>query len=62
MGKFDGATKIFILHKLVVMDLCVFIFQSNKKQEATNRLARMYPRIPRAYKVLDVNELKGIFF
>jgi hypothetical protein len=62
MGKFDGATSIFISHNLSVKDICVFIFQPNKKQEAISRLARMNPKIPRKYKVLDLQELKNIYF
>lgn len=62
MGKFDGATNIFVLHNLSVKDICIFIFQSNKKQEAINRLARMDPKIPRKYKVLDLQELKNTYF
>ena len=62
MGKFDGATSIFVLHNLSVKDVCVFIFQPNKKQEAISRLARMNPKIPRKYKVLDLKELKNTYF
>jgi hypothetical protein len=40
----------------------IFVFQSDKTQEAKSRLFRMYPKIPNNYKAMDLEELKAAFF
>lgn len=40
----------------------IFIFSSDKKEEARNRLFKMYPRIPSSYIVMDLQDLKTSFF
>jgi len=40
----------------------IFVFRTDKKEEARNRLFRMLPRIPNHYIVMDLPELKAAFF
>lgn len=40
----------------------IFIFRSDRKEEAKNRFFRMNPRIPNEYFVMDLPELKSTFF
>lgn len=40
----------------------IFIFRSDRKQEAINRFFRMNPRIPNEYLVMDLQELHDTFF
>lgn len=40
----------------------VFIFQSNLKQQAINRLFRMNPRVPSSFLAKDIFELKSQYF
>jgi hypothetical protein len=40
----------------------IFIFQSNLKQQAINKLFRMYPRVPSPFIAYDIFELKSQYF
>ena len=40
----------------------IFIFQSNKVQEAKNRISRMIPSLNNNYKVMDLNSLLFRYF
>jgi hypothetical protein len=40
----------------------IFVFTSSVKAEARNRLARMDPKVPSSFIVMDINELKAVYF
>jgi hypothetical protein len=40
----------------------IFIFKTNQRQEARNRLSRMIPRINSNYIVMDIHELQASYF
>jgi len=40
----------------------IFIFRTDRKEEAKSRFFRMNPRIPNEYFVMDLAELKSTFF
>jgi hypothetical protein len=40
----------------------IFLFRSDRKEEAKNRFFRMNPKIPNEYLVMDVEELYDTFF
>jgi len=40
----------------------IFLFRSDRKEEAKNRFFRMNPKIPNEYFVMDINELQYTFF
>lgn len=40
----------------------IFIFRSDKKEEAKSRLFRMNPKIPNEYLVMDIEEFYNTFF
>jgi hypothetical protein len=40
----------------------IFIFKTNQRQEARNRLSRMIPRINSNYIVMDIPELHSTYF
>lgn len=61
LGKVSGSMNI-LNNILDIHDNYYFIFDSNLKQQAINRLRRMNPVVPSNFIATDINDLKSIFF
>ena len=61
LGKVSGSMNI-LNNILEIHDYYYFIFDSNLKQQAINRLRRMNPVVPSNFIATDIDDLKSIFF
>jgi hypothetical protein len=60
-GKVLGTNDIFRGH-YPVREEYIFIFQSNLKEQAKNRIQRMIPQVPSSFAVMDIAELHEKYF
>ena len=60
-GKVNGSLAI-LSNNPPIFKQFIFIFQTSLKEQAKNRLFRMYPRINSNYIVMDAFDLKSAFF
>jgi hypothetical protein len=59
--KMNGTTGV-LQTSVPIHNQIIFVFESIVKAEARNRLARMDPKVPSSFVVMDLNDLKSTYF